>query len=591
MPQHSDPADTWQELQDRIVGLGEQSARKSYYPELQKRLRELELAYKQLQDQNDELLATEEVLREQLRENEESRRKVEASEALFRQLFQNHTAVFLLIDPRSGTIAGANTSAEDFYGYSHDELIGMPISQINTLSPELIAAERQNALKQQRTRFEFPHRLKNGTIRTVEVHSAAIDLQGSPFLFSIINDISERKQHEKDLKQARYDAEAANRVKSEFLANMSHEIRTPMNGILGMAQLLELTGLDPEQRDYVTSLKHSSTTLVSLINDILDLSKIEAGRLAIVPAAFNLRQCIEDIELLHRSALFEKKLVLDIQMDDRLPEFLVGDQLRIKQVLLNLVGNAVKFTHTGQITLAAVIQDRAEDLLHVEIKVKDTGIGIVHDALDTIFQAFAQEDGSTTRLYGGTRLGLTITRRLVEMMGGSITVTSTKGAGSCFTVLLPLELSTTTDPPTVAAVYSPEPRAVSLRILVAEDDPTNVVFIAGILKKFGHTVTITRDGRECIQRLQQDQFDVVLMDIQMPVMSGEEALTVIRLSEQGTDRHQPVFALTAHAMQGDEERFTQTGFDCYLAKPLFVPTLLEELGKIIPQRVPGVRNI
>jgi CheY-like chemotaxis protein len=362
---------------------------------------------------------------------------------------------------------------------------------------------------------------------------------------------------------------------------MSHEIRTPMNGVLGMVQLLEMTELTEEQQEYVDLLKQSGKNLLSLISDILDLSKIEAGKIQLQPAGFSLHQCIKDIVLMQQAVTFEKKLRLDVDLAGEIPHILIGDQLRIKQILINLLGNAVKFTSAGSITISAELLEQHGTSVLVRIMVRDTGIGISPEALEVIFNPFTQEDGSTTRRYGGTGLGLTITRSLVELMGGTVSAESTPGVGSCFTVTLPFaigrEISTTRESPRERPCDREGSRR---RILFVEDDPINIAFGEFLLRKLGHDFLTAQNGRECLDALEQGRFDIVLMDIQMPVLNGEETLLEIRRNEQESGLRQPVIAVTAHSMCGDRERFLANGFDGYVSKPLTAGELLDEMERM-----------
>ncbi len=284
---------------------------------------------------------------------------------------------------------------------------------------------------------------------------------------------------------------------------------------------------------------------------------------------------------MHELMTHEKGLVLNLDLDEEIPHVLVGDHLRVKQILLNLLSNAVKFTAKGSITISTRLLERHDSAMLIQMDVRDTGIGISTEALGAIFEPFVQGDGSTTRKYGGTGLGLTICRRVAEIMGGSISIESIPDVGSCFTVTLPFSAAKNTDSTLPAYKETIGWDGPPLRILFTEDDKVNISIGASMFRKLGHEVVVAENGRECLTALEQGTFDVVLMDIQMPVMNGEEALLEIRRKEQETSRHQPVIALTAFSMRGEEKRFLEEGFDGYVSKPFAVKELIFEIKRVI----------
>ena len=415
---------------------------------------------------------------------------------------------------------------------------------------------------------------------------------------SLEDEIAERQRVNDELRVAKEKAESAARIKTEFLANMSHELRTPMNGVIGMISLMLENSTDAAQRENLQIAHDSAQSLVTILNDILDLSKIEAGKMTLEAIQVDLQSLLREAVQVFDIALRQKGLALDVSVAPQCPPVVRGDPVRLRQVLVNLVGNAVKFTRVGSVAISVrLVEDRStagSGMLRIEVR--DTGIGIPASKLTSIFEAFTQADGSHTRRFGGTGLGLTITRRLVDLMGGRLWVTSEVGRGSSFFVDLPQMVSngaSAAPVPAVAvpAVIAPAPplnasRArLALHILVAEDNLINQKVVSAMLARQGWTATLAANGREAVQRFQQQAYDLVLMDIQMPEMDGMEATRLIRQEEQsrnGKGRGRvPIIAFTANASPAQRQECLAGGMDEVLTKPVNFQRLLNAIGSAL----------
>ncbi|HUA60618.1 MAG TPA: response regulator [Verrucomicrobiae bacterium] len=399
--------------------------------------------------------------------------------------------------------------------------------------------------------------------------------------------IAECSRVNKELLFAIDKAEEASRLKGEFLANMSHEIRTPMNGILGFTQLCLSTQLTEDQRDYLDTVERSAESLMQLLNDILDVSKIEAGRMELDRAPFSMRDCVESSTRTMFAAAQQKGLQLACEVDPQIPDNLIGDENRIRQVLLNLLGNAIKFTDRGSVRVAVAMEPAADSGLVAHFTVRDTGPGIPEDKRKIIFEPFRQADGSTTRRYGGTGLGLAISSGLVDILGGRIWLESQVGIGSTFHFTAPFALGATVIPQRAAAPAN-SVECAPLSILVAEDNIVSQRLVKALLQERGHAVTLAGNGVEVLHLLEQRDFDLILMDIQMPEMDGLQATAEIRHREGHKGKHLPIVAMTAHAMAGDRERCLDAGMDGYIAKPIHPAELMALITGITAQRVAAV---
>ncbi|MBA4209943.1 MAG: hypothetical protein C0454_10480 [Parvibaculum sp.] len=400
-------------------------------------------------------------------------------------------------------------------------------------------------------------------------------------------DVTALRERERELKKARKEAEAANEAKSAFLANISHEIRTPLNGILGMAQLMAASDLTPEQRDQLDTILDSGKTLMAILNDVLDLSKIEAGKFDISPIDNDLGHLLRRLEKLWAPRAMEKGLALTLNIDPEAATFLRFDPVRVRQCVSNLVSNAIKFTDQGEITVSAFAAPAEDDYFDVCIRVSDTGIGMDAATLDKLFAPFTQADASTSRRYGGTGLGLSISCKLAELMGGGVSVESEPGKGSSFTLAFRAALGRRSDEAPAEADVDKTGGvrwAKGLTMLLVDDHALNRKVARLFLEPLGITIIEAENGEEAIRWLQTRDFDLVLLDMHMPVMDGMTALRHIRQHEVQAIRDVPVIALTADSLGPENTRYSEMGADGYVGKPIDHRELIVEIGRVLETR-------
>jgi PAS domain S-box-containing protein len=478
----------------------------------------------------------------------------------------------ILMGLPDGTVTTFNRAAEQMFGYAAREIIGQSALRLFGEGREALHALVQRTLHESEDvaivrGAEVMAVRKDGSVFPAEYSLTRLKFEGEEHVLGFWRDLSAQKAAEAALVAAKEEAEAANRSKSEFLAAMSHEIRTPMNGVLGMVAALRGTPLSEDQHRLLGVINESGQVLMTLLSDILDLSKIEAGRMVFESTRFDASASIHAVAGLYAETASSKALDYGIEIDDSAAGWFVGDPTRYRQVLQNLVANALKFTEAGQVAIRAWCEQASGEDVLLRTEVIDTGVGIAPDARDKLFQKFSQADGSTTRRYGGTGLGLAISRQLVEALGGQIGVESKPGAGSRFWFTLPLARA---EAPPHAEDHAPagiEDRISTVRILAAEDNLTNQLVLKALLSDADVEVRFTDNGEQALAAARDNDFDLVLMDVQMPVMDGMTAARAIRALD-GPRSAVPIVAVTADAMPEQVALCLAAGMDAHISKPL-----------------------
>jgi PAS domain S-box-containing protein len=519
---------------------------------------------------------------------------LQESENRFRNLFKDIPAVAVQGYGEDGTARYWNEASERLYGYRADEAIGRNMLDL------IIPAEMRDGVREaMRGMFETATPIPAGELSLLRKDGSRVDVFSShayvhvpgraPEMFCVDIDITERKQTEAELQQHRHHleelvlsrtaelsqardaAEAANRAKSMFLASMSHELRTPMNGIMGMTDLVLRRATDPEQIDWLNKSQGAAKHLLSVINDILDISKIESDRLMLEEQDFSLAEALDDAMHMQDAPAQAKGLSLSWHIDPALPDQLCGDAMRLRQILINFTGNAIKFSERGQITVRASAAAEDSQSVLLKIEVTDQGVGISPEQQARLFHAFAQADGSMTRKYGGTGLGLIISKRIALLMGGDAGVISEEGRGSTFWVTLRLRRATS-DPQAAKSPPTESPRETlarlfpGARVLVAEDEPVNREVLVFLLEDVGLAPDVASNGQEAVEKASGGGYALILMDVQMPVMSGLEATGAIR--ELPGMANIPILALTANAFDEDRDVCLAAGMDDHIGKPV-----------------------
>lgn len=480
-------------------------------------------------------------------------------------------------------ITDVNEAACTLLRYTAEEMCSMPLSDIlgsHTTGAEYVS----RILEDGHAISESIFTARDGSPVPVELETHRLDIDGTSLCMTIAHDISERQSTTKVLETTRRELEWANNAKHQFLANMNHELRTPLNGFLGMTQILMGTDLTPSQREYLSLSQDAARQLTKVLTDLLSLSNVESGSLELDATTFDLRSTLQSLVAPLSRQAEEKRLALSLDIADDVPGSIRGDVSKLRQILINLLFNALRFTEQGTVTLSVSVYEtgtgKGRDCSLI-FSVTDTGIGITPEKQETIFDSFALAEDYLTKEYGGAGLGLTISRQLAHIMQGSLSVDSEPGKGSTFSLVLPFEIRERTAPPSVRQVQTDETDETGLKILLAEDEQVNSIMASRLLKKAGHAVTIVGNGQQAIEALSSTPFDVVLMDVQMPVVNGIQATRIIRGGGvENVPKDLPIIGLTAFARPSEKKLFKDAGMEQVITKPYEADELIQAVGSI-----------
>jgi len=541
---------------------------------------------RRITERTESLTRANDVLSREMAERERSQVALAESEQRKSAILETALDCIVSID-HEGKIVDFNATAERTFGFKADEVKGRDLADV-IVPPDLRAAHRAGLARYIQTRksdmlgkrIEVPGLRRDGTTIPVEVAIASVDIAGKPFFVATLRDIGDRKATERELREAKEIAEAASQSKSQFLAIMSHEIRTPMNGILGMARLMLDTKLDARQRDNISTMVESAEALLTVLNDILDFTKLEAGKLDLVSRDFDLRGLVESVASLQGSRARAKGLELNTNVASDIPRYFRADPDRLRQVLSNLVGNAITFTEKGAVSIDVHLLAEFGDILWLHVSVADTGIGIAPEVQRKLFSDFTQADATIARRFGGTGLGLSISKRLIDQMGGRIGLESQINRGSVFWFEVPLKRG---EAPAEVKHSADAARVGPMRVLLAEDNLINQKVVTGILKNNGHQVDVVENGSLAVEAVKATPYDIVLMDVHMPVMDGILATRMIR-SFAGDRANVPIVAVSAGAMEEEIQACLAAGMTDFVVKPVHPRTLFDTIARVLGSR-------